>query len=210
MSNLFPYFPVFLDLAGRSVVFLAADARFESLTRALLASGASVGAYDPAPCDAMRALAPALRLRLRRWRAADLEGSRLVVAATSEPRLARARLAAHAAGAIFHVLDAPDLSDVALGGVTARGALAVGVAAQGAHPALAEVIRERIDQAMPRNLSEFLSAASRARGAVEARIGDADVRARFWRELGAAAFEADLDGPAAWDGLIAARLAELP
>ena len=39
MSNLFPYYPVFLDLAGRSVVLIGADAAIVGLARQFLAAG---------------------------------------------------------------------------------------------------------------------------------------------------------------------------
>jgi uroporphyrin-III C-methyltransferase / precorrin-2 dehydrogenase / sirohydrochlorin ferrochelatase len=206
MSNLFPYFPVFLDLAGRAVVLLSGDEAAAALARSLIGSGASVAAFDAAPSDAMRALAPPVRLKLRRWRADDFKGARLVVAGVAEPRVQRARAAAHGAGAVFHLLDSPDQSDVALGGVAARGALAVGVAAQGAPPALAEALRERLEAALPHGLPEFLAAVSRARGEVERRIADPARRTAFWRALAAEAFAIALESAAEWDALIADRL----
>jgi uroporphyrin-III C-methyltransferase / precorrin-2 dehydrogenase / sirohydrochlorin ferrochelatase len=206
MSNLFPYFPVFLDLAGRSVVLLGADEPAASLCRALLASGASVSAFDTAPCDSMRALAPPVRLKLRRWRAEDFKGARLVVAAAAASRIQRARTAAHGAGASFHLMDAPDQSDLALGGVAARGALSVGVSAQGAPAPLIDAMRERLEQALPAGLSEFLGAVARARGEVERKIAEPAARERFWTDLGAAAFDARSQSASDWDALIAKRL----
>jgi uroporphyrin-III C-methyltransferase/precorrin-2 dehydrogenase/sirohydrochlorin ferrochelatase len=206
MSNLFPHFPVFLDLVGRSVVLIGGDAGQAVLARQMLAAGAGVTVFDVAPSDVMRAQAPPVRLKLRRWRGSDFKGASLVIAAAYEARPQRARLAAHAAQAVFHLVDAPEQSDIALGGVAGSGALAIGVSAQGAPPALAEAVRARLERALPASLSEFLAAAARARGEIERRIG-APRRDQFWSALGQAAFEANLSGAAQWDAFIAAQLA---
>ncbi|HVY83736.1 MAG TPA: hypothetical protein VG943_01275 [Caulobacterales bacterium] len=204
MSNLFPLFPVFLDLAGRAVVLLDGDEGVALLARQLLAAGASVSVFDPAPSDAMRALAPPVRLKLRRWRPADFAGARLVIAGPMEPRPLRVQTAAHGVGAAFHVLGAPEQSDLALGGVSARGALSFGVSAPGVPAALADVVQARLEEALPAGLSDFFDAAQRARAEVERGIPDADARDRFWSALGEAALHAPTQSD--WDGFIAARL----
>ncbi|HVZ98840.1 MAG TPA: hypothetical protein VG841_00845 [Caulobacterales bacterium] len=208
MSNLFPHFPVFLDLAGRAVVLLDGDESLAPLASQFLAAGAGVSVFDPAPSDAMRALAPPLRLKLRRWRPADFGGARLVIAGEGEPRPQRAHTAAHAIGAVFHLVGAPEQSDVALGGVSARGALSIGVSAPGIPAALAEAVQARLEQALPAGLSDFLEAAERARPEAERRLADAAARERFWAALGAAALDMQIVGAAAWDHFIAARLGE--
>lgn len=206
MSNLFPYFPVFLDLAGRSAVLLGGDAAITRLARQCLDAGASVSVFDPAPCDALRALAPPLRLTLRRWRGADLAGARLVAAAESEAHAVRARAAAHAAGATFYAFGAPEVSDIALGAITARGAWAVGVAAPRAPPALAEAVRQRLDNALPLALGACLAAGERARPDVERKLSAPEARARFWAALADAAFDRDFASDSEWDVFVAALL----
>lgn len=204
MSSLFPHFPVFLDLAGRAVVMLGGETHAASLARQFPDSGASVTVFDLAPSDAMRALAPPVRVKLRRWRPTDFAGASLVIVHEAEARGQRARIAAHAAGAIVHAIGAPELSDIALGGVAARGVVALGVSAPGAPPALGEAIRAHLERALPHGLTDFLAAAARAAPDVERRIPDAHARDTFWRLLAEAAFDADADDN--WDAFIAARL----
>jgi siroheme synthase-like protein len=203
MSNLFPYFPVFLDLAGRSAVLLGGDSAMTRLARQCLDAGASVSVFDSKPSDALRALAPPLRLTLRRWRGADMQGASLVAAAESEPSAVRARAAAHAAGAVFYAFGAPEISDIALGAVTARGAWAVGIAAPKAPAALAEAVRQRLDNALPMALGACLAAGERARADVERRLTAPDARARFWQALADAAFDRDFESDAEWDAFVA-------
>lgn len=202
MSSLFPHFPVFLDLAGRAVILLGDEPALQDLAQHCLAAGASVTAFAPTPSDAMRAMAPGLRLKLRRWRPSDFKGATLVVVSRAEPRPIRARTAAHAAEAMFHACGAPELSDVALGDVAARGGLSIGVSAPGAPSALATAVRDRLEAALPAGLADFLAAASRARAEVERALPDAGARERFWRTLAARAFDEKRAGPGAWDAFI--------
>ncbi len=182
MANLFPHYPVFLDLAGRSVVLIGADAAMAGLARQFLAAGAGVSVFDPAPSDAMRALQSAVRLKLRRWRPEDFQGAAMVVCSADEPRPSRIRTAARAQQAVFHLLGAPENSDVMLGGVSAAGALALGVAAPSAPWAVTEAVRARLAAAVPAGLPAFLEAAARVRADAGKRIPDDAQRAKFWSE----------------------------
>ena len=190
MSNLFPYYPVFLDLAGRSVVLIGADAAMAGLARQFLAAGASVTVFDPAPPDPMRALGSSVRLKLRRWRGSDFAGASLVVCAAAEQRPSRARAAARAQQAVFHLLGAPENSDIILGGVAATGVLALGVAAPGAPWSVTQAVRAKLEEALPQGLAAFLEAAARVREEAGRRIPDDPERARFWTEMSGRAFAA--------------------
>jgi siroheme synthase-like protein len=179
------------------------------LARQFLAAGAGVAAFDPTPSDAMRALAPAVRLKLRRWRGSDFQGASLVVCSTAEPRPSRVRTAARAQQAVFHLLGAPENSDVVLGGVAAAGALALGVAAPGAPWAVTQAVRGKLEQALPAGLATFLEAAARVRGEAGRRIPDDVARARFWTEMSGRAFAAAPMKAADWETLLLAELSAL-
>lgn len=207
MSNLFPYYPVFLDLAGRSVLLIGADAAMAGLARQFLAAGASVAVLDPAPSDAMRALAPAVRLKLRRWRGSDFEGAILVVCGAGEQRASRVRAAARAEQAVFHLLGAPENSDIILGGVAAAGVLALGVAAPGAPWAVTQAVRAKLEQALPAGLAAFLEAAARVREEAGRRIPDDSERAQFWTEMSERAFADAPMQAREWEALLLEQLA---
>ena len=206
MSNLFPYYPVFLDLAGRSVVLIGADAAMAGLARQFTAAGASVAVFDPAPSDAMRALTPAVRLKLRRWRGSDFQGASLVVCSAAEQRPSRVRTAARAQQAVFHLLGAPENSDVVLGGVAAAGVLALGVAAPGAPWAVTQAVRAKLEQALPPGLATFLEAAARVRGDAGRRVPDDAARAQFWSRMSERVFDSPPMKTAEWEALLLREL----
>lgn len=172
------------------------------LARQFLAAGASVSALDPAPTDAMRALAPGVRLKLRRWRPSDFQEARLVICGADEPRPSRVRTAAQASQAVFHLLGAPENSDVVLGGVTAAGALALGVAAPGAPWTVTEAVRAHLAAAVPHGLPTFLEAAARVRSEVGKRIPDDAQRAKFWAEACKQVFVSPAMKAAEWEKLL--------
>ena len=209
MSNLFPYYPVFLDLAGRSVVLIGADAAMAGLARQFVAAGASLSVFDPTPSDAMCALEPGVRLKLRRWRGGDFQGASLVVCGPGEQRPSRVRAAAQAQHAVFHLLGAPENSDVILGGVAAAGVLALGVAAPGAPWAVTQAVRAKLEQALPAGLATFLEAAARVRSEAGRHIPDDAARARFWTEMSERAFASPSMKAAEWEELLLQELAAL-
>lgn len=202
MANLFPYYPVFLDLAGRSVILIGGDAAMAGLARQFLAAGAGVSVFDQTPSDAMRALAPGVRLKLRRWRPEDFQGAALVICGGDEPRPSRVRTAAAAQQAVFHLLGAPENSDVMLGGVAASGAFALGVAAPGAPWAVTEAVRARLAAAVPSGLPTFLEAASRVRVEAGKRIPDDVQRAKFWSEATERVFVSPPMSATEWEKLL--------
>jgi siroheme synthase-like protein len=195
-----------MDLAGRAVVLLAADAGLVELGARLVGAGAGVAAFDPAPAAAFEDI-PGVRLQRRRWRAADLKGASLVIAGSADRRPIRARAAAKAARAVFHAPGAPELSDVAFGADLALGPLAIGVAAAGLDPGLEQAVRARIEAAFPNGFASFLEAAQRLQGEAAAHLPDRVRRALFWREAAAAALNvcsaaAGVD----WEAWLRARL----
>src|SRR5690606_28967669 len=157
---------------------------------------------------AMRALAPPVRLILRRWRPSDLQGAALVVCCLNENRPSRVRTAARAAQAIFHLMGAPESSDVTLGGVAAAGALALGVAAPGAPWSVTQAVRARLERALPAGLADFLEAATRVRGEAGRRIPDDETRAQFWSETCEQAFAMAPRKAGEWETWLRQRLAE--
>lgn len=162
-TSLFPVVPVFMDLAGRAVVLLGAHPAFRDLAPRFATAGASVTVIDPAPESSLIG-ASGVRLVRRRWRAADLKGAALVIASGSDRRTARARTAAKSARAVFAALDAPNQSDVALGGGFSLGPVAVAVASASLPREVAAGVRRRLDTALPAPYLAYLTAV----GAVQA------------------------------------------
>ncbi len=206
MTSLFPLLPVFLDLAGRAVVLLSAEAGLAPMARRFLDAGAGVTVIDPAPSADMMALQPSLRILARRWRSSDMAGAMLVVAGPSEVRFARARAAARSARALFACLGDLAQVDVLLGSTVARGSLAIGVTAAGLAPSVGEALARKFEATVPAGYGRFLEAAAHAHEDVVRALPAGAARDVFWREAATAALEQERSGAGDWGLWIRARL----
>jgi len=204
MSGLFPFLPMFIDVAGRATVLLSGVDAMVALARRLLDAGAAVKVVDASPSAAMEALAPPLRLVRRSWRPLDFEDAVLVIAAMREQRAPQARAAARHAGAIFAMPGAAAPADLTFGAGAAWGAVSVGVHGAGLPGGVGEAIAARIEALAPPDYAGFLAAVERARAGVETALPAPARRDAFWR---AAARDAFAESPADWDVWIRERLA---
>lgn len=145
----------------------------ERKVRTLLASGARVCLVSPAVTPGLRALASEGRIYLRKrpFRTADLQGMKLVVAATGRPSVdAAVARAARRRRILVNVVDRPALSDVLFPSVLRRGNFQIAVSTGGRSPALAREVRRRLEPLFPPSLAVLVerAGAARARALAEA------------------------------------------
>jgi precorrin-2 dehydrogenase / sirohydrochlorin ferrochelatase len=112
-------------------------------TQGLLAAGADVTVVAPEIGDAFDCLP--VQLVRREFDESDLDGRRLVIAATSVTEVNEAVFAAAEARNVFcNVADVPELCSFILPAVHREGPITIAVSTGGASPALAQWIRTRI------------------------------------------------------------------
>src|SRR5215213_2631023 len=130
-----------LDLRARRCVVVGGGAVGLEKVQGLLACGASVTVVAPEVVPRFHELDVVWRPRT--YRARDLSGAFLVVAATSE-RHVNERAHAEARAMLCNVADVPDLCNFILPAVHREGPIAVAVSTGGASPALAKRIRREV------------------------------------------------------------------
>jgi len=143
-----PYYPAFLDLAGRTALVVGAGNVGEGKIRALLAAGAHVRVVSLEATDQVRRWADEGRvdLSIRPYQSEDLEGCFLVIAATGRSETnVRVSADAEARQALCNVVDVPELCNFILPSIMRRGDLAIAVSTAGASPALARKIRLELE-----------------------------------------------------------------
>ncbi|MBI2355197.1 MAG: bifunctional precorrin-2 dehydrogenase/sirohydrochlorin ferrochelatase [Deltaproteobacteria bacterium] len=140
-----PQLPLNIEMHGRHALVVGGGQVACRKVKALLAAGASVRVVAPEMSTEITQLASAGDLAARggRYRAGDLDGVFLAVAATDDPAVNR-RVASEARrrGILVAVTDAPELGNCTFPAVLRRGGLEIGVATGGRCPAFAQLVRD--------------------------------------------------------------------
>jgi precorrin-3B C17-methyltransferase len=143
-----PTYPITLtNLRGLPVVLVGGGAVGERKLRGLLAAGASVRLISPVVTPGLRSLAAsgAIEWEPRPYQPGDLDGARLVFTATNQRAVNRAVAeAAEALGLLCNVADDPQASSFHLPAVHRAEGVVVAVSTDGARPARAKRLRNRI------------------------------------------------------------------
>jgi precorrin-2 dehydrogenase/sirohydrochlorin ferrochelatase len=134
-----------LDLEGADCLVVGGGSVGFEKVRGLLAAGAHVTVVAPEIDVAFDCLP--VGLVRREFEERDVEGRRLVIAATSVTSVNEAVFAAAEARNVFcNVADVPDLCSFILPAVHREGPITIAVSTGGASPALAQWIRSRIGE----------------------------------------------------------------
>jgi siroheme synthase-like protein len=145
--------PLALDLSGRDVLVIGAGAIGSRRAAQLIEAGADVRVI----ATEVSAELPSslVSLEVRPYRPGDLEGSFLVVSATGDPDVNDAVVAEAADRRIWlNVVDDPQRSSFFFTALHRAGDVVVSVSTEGAAPALAQVLRDRLAAALPERTAE--------------------------------------------------------
>jgi siroheme synthase-like protein len=175
-------YPVMLELSGRRCVVIGAQAIGEGKVEGLLAAGADdVLVVEPSVDDRFDGVAE-VRVERRAWRSGDLEGAFLAVA-SSDDGVARAAIAreARARGVLVNVVDDIPRCDWAAPAVVRRGDLVLAIGTGGVSPAVARLVRERLQAEFGAEWVDVLRVVGDVRRATLPSLPDLRTRARRWQ-----------------------------
>lgn len=179
-------YPVMLELAGRRCVVIGDDAVREHKAEGLVAAGAGdvlvVATAPPAQLDELETL-EGVSVERRAWRADDINGAFLVVAASRDAgeRDAIAR-EARCRRALVNVMDDIPNCDWSAPSIVRRGELVLAIATGGACPALAKKLRAQLSSAYGEEWSEVLAVLRTVRTETMPSLPDFSTRARRWHD----------------------------
>lgn len=166
------YYPIMLDIRGRSAIVVGGNEIAAEKAASLAASGAHVLVQASHFCAEVRALADAgqVTLREKQYESGDLAGAFVVVAAvTYEPELVEAIWAeTQKRGQLINIVDVPERCSFILPSILRRGQLTIAVSTEGASPSLAKRIRLRLESLFPPAYDAYLRLASVARAHLRA------------------------------------------
>ena len=176
-------YPVMLELSGRRFVVIGAQAIREGKVEGLLAAGADdVLIVEPSVDDRFDGVV-GVRIERRAWRPGDLDGAFLAVA-SSDDAATRAEIAreARARGVLVNVVDDIPNCDWAAPAVVRRGDLVLAIGTGGVSPAVARLVRERLQAEFGAEWVEVLRVVGEVRRETLPSLPDLRERARRWQE----------------------------
>ncbi len=141
-------FPAFLKLAGRKVLVVGGGPMAAAKIAPLQQAGAVIHVVSPAICAALDVTA-VRSVTQREFQPADLDGAWLVVAAATSAVNREVATEAARRQLFVNAVDDPENASVYLGGVVRRGGATIAISTDGAAPALAGLLREALDAALP-------------------------------------------------------------
>ncbi|MEZ5079426.1 MAG: bifunctional precorrin-2 dehydrogenase/sirohydrochlorin ferrochelatase [Thermoleophilia bacterium] len=180
------HLPIFVDLVGRTCAVVGGGRVAEGRVRTLLGHGATVRLISPEVCAGLEEMLgeSQIEFRQRTYEVADIEGCLMVIAATDrrDVNAAIARDAAEA-GVLCNVVDRPEDGDVVVPAQVRRGRLAIALTTGGASPAVASVIRGRLEDLFGPEWEILLDMLAERRDSLIAAYPDTTDRSRVVREF---------------------------
>jgi precorrin-2 dehydrogenase/sirohydrochlorin ferrochelatase len=163
-----PLYPVNLRLKGERVLVVGGGRVAEGKVRGLLDAGAEVTVVAPQVIDSVAALPVAVEQRA--YEATDIDGCRLVIAATNDPAVNHAvYVDGEAAGVWVNAADDPDNCRFTLPARIRRGPLLVTFATGGRSPAVAQWLRRRYEDEFGPEFEVLIDLLSETRDELRAR-----------------------------------------
>ena len=152
--------PIFMNLEGRRVLLVGAGTVALEKIGSLLKTGPRLRVVAPEARPEVRHLAYAGKLELieRAFAPEDLDGSFLVITATSSAEVNHAVYREAMARNIpcNSVDDIPNC-DFFFGSIVSRGDLQIAISTAGESPAVAQLLRREIDEQLPKDLGPWLA-----------------------------------------------------
>lgn len=157
------YYPLMLDLRGRSAIVIGGNSVAAEKAAALAASGALVQVLSPTYCPEMRQLAEQQQVTLeyKAYTPGDLAGAFVVVAATHDQQLIEAIWSeTQERGQLVNIVDVPAYCNFIVPSILRRGQLTIAVSTEGASPGLAKRIRHELEEHFPPTYGTYIRLAS--------------------------------------------------
>lgn len=180
------YFPVFLDLKEKRCIVVGGGAVAERKVKNLLKAGARVKVISPeltVPLSRLRDEKKISHLS-RSYRRKDLEGALLAIAATNDRTINERVFREATANRIpVNVVDDPAHSSFIVPSIVHKKDLLVAVSTSGRSPALARLLRQKLEREIGPEYPRFLSLLGRVRKKVLSRGLGQRENQRIFRRL---------------------------
>ena len=166
------YYPVYLNLAGKRCVIIGGGTIAQGKIAGLLQAGCQITVISPDATPGIRQAAHRgdITWLQRSYRAGDLEGAFIGVAATNVWHVNREIYEeAERLGVLLNVVDDPDLCSFIAPSIVKREPVTMAISTGGASPALARKLRETLANAEALEWADLADVLAQARRVVKER-----------------------------------------
>jgi precorrin-2 dehydrogenase / sirohydrochlorin ferrochelatase len=182
------YYPINLDLSGKSVVIVGGGTVAARKAQRLIAAGARLSVVAPVLDERISSLAAAGSLVHlgRPYQYGDLEGAQLVFAATDDPATNSAVAnEARERGVLVDVVAAPREGDFTTPAVLCRGDLLITASTAGASPGLARRVIKELEPLFGEEYAQTVTLLAEVREKLLTEKGGSAYNERVFAELAA-------------------------
>jgi siroheme synthase-like protein len=176
-------YPIFLDVSGKRCLITGEGPEIPAKARTLVNRGAQVVYIHPTADRSIEQLARQGRLTwyAREFKASDLDGCFLIISAGKNNsqifELAEQR------NVLCNCADDPDYCRFSFGSMVERGDLRIAISTNGAAPALAVRLREKLEKEIGAEYGLFTEMLGELREEISATIPDFGSRRELWYRL---------------------------
>jgi precorrin-2 dehydrogenase/sirohydrochlorin ferrochelatase len=184
-------FPLFLKLEGRRCLVVGAGSIAEGKIGGLIAVDAQIRVVAPEATAQVQTWAGEGKIdwERRRFQSSDLEGTFLVVAATSSTAVHEEIYGeARRRGVLCNVVDVPHLCDFFYPAIVRRGSLQIAISTAGESPALSQRLRKELEQQFGPEYEAWVAAIGEARAELATRDLTVEDRKEILHELASREF----------------------
>lgn len=193
------FLPIFMNIRGRQCLVVGGGQVAARKVYLLHRAGAQVTVVSPVLCDELQRWAQAGDIThvVREYQDADLDGVKIVIAATNQEAV-NAAIAEQAErrGLPVNVVDNQALCSFIMPSIIDRTPVQIAISTGGASPVLARLLRAKLETFIPAAYGRLAELLERFRERVKQRLHSTEEIRRFWEHV--------LEGPIA-DMLIAGK-----
>ncbi|HBR17460.1 MAG: hypothetical protein A3G39_09260 [Deltaproteobacteria bacterium RIFCSPLOWO2_12_FULL_43_16] len=180
------YYPIFLDIKGKSCVVIGGGNVAERKVLSLLDAGAKVLVISPKLTPALKKLANKKKIGYcpKAYEKGNLKGFFLAYSATNDQKVNRDVFnEAKRQGVLLNVVDVPELCNFIVPSVVERGDLLIAISTSGKSPAMAKKIRQQLEKGFGKEYAVFLDIMGKIRDKVLTRSKESDKNKRLFERL---------------------------
>ncbi len=185
------YYPVYLNLRGRTCVLIGGGKVAERKCISLLKAGADVTVISPFITKKIEDYKNKGMIKhiCRSYRKGDLRSAYIVIAATdSEETNRNVYEELKGKNVLFNVVDNPELCTFIVPSIVERGNLKIAISTGGISPAVSKQLRKELEVLYSKDFSRYLNLLEDLRGQIKDRIKDRQEREDLLRQLASPEF----------------------